>query len=181
MARGRKAKTGRRTKSGRLSRATARIDRGNDRTALAQALYGTNGSDAIGRAYERGLFGAGQDAKTMLDTARAMHRAYWAWYANGPTRCALADRTGASIREDGERERRQEQWLNEMLAIAGRSGHSGRVLFDQLVIDIHPDQGPPWLDRIIAKQPTPDDWARLNRVLSILAECAGVQRIAKRA
>lgn len=176
--RGRKRKNGKRTASGRLSRIGAvKIDRGNDRAAAMTAIYGTNGSDAIGRAYERGLFGAGQDAKAMLDTARAIHRAYWAWYANGPIRCTLADRNGASIERDSERERRQENWLNDMLRIAGKGGYPCRALFDELVIDINPDQGPMWLDRIIDGAQSTLDWGRLSCALDSLADCAGVQRV----
>lgn len=175
--RGRKRKAGLRTKSGQLSRAVVKIDRGNPRAELMTALYGTNGSDAIGRAFERGLMGGGQDAKAMLDTARAIHRAYWSWYANGPIRCALADRNGASVEGDDEREARQEKWLNAMLKIAGKGGSTERTLFDQLVIDVNPDCGPAWLDRLIARQPVSDDWGRLACALDGLADCAGVERL----
>lgn len=175
---GRKRKTGKRTKTGQLSRAGAlpRIDKGNPRAALMTELYGTNGSDAIGRAYERGYLGSGQDAKTMLDTARAIHRAYWSWYANGPIRCPLADRTGAAIENDLDREARQEEWLNGMLVRAGAPGSVPRRLFDQLVVDINPDCGPGWLDRILEKTATEYDLARLGCALDSLASCAGVVR-----
>lgn len=179
---GRKRKNGKRTKSGQLSRAgQCKIVKGNDRAVMMTELYGTNGSDAIGRAYERGLFGSGQDAKAMLDTGRAIHRAYWSWYANGPTRCTLADRSGsaptATTPEDIERERRQEGWLNAMLDTAGKGGTPCRTLFDELVIDINPDAGPAWLDRIIDRKPMADDWGRLSCALDTLAECSGVQRM----
>lgn len=180
MGRGRKRKAGNRTRSGRLSRAgvpAVRIDRGNPRAELRTELYGTNGSDAIGRAYERGLLGSGQDAKAMLDTARAIHRAYWAWYATGPIRCALADRTGSAVEHDEDRERKQERWLNDMIRTAERGGRAVRVLFDQLVVDIHPDEGPAWLQRIIDKEATDADWGRLATALDALAECAGVRRL----
>lgn len=181
--RGRKRKAGLRTESGRLSRAGAvpRIDRGNIRAELATILYGTNGSDAIGRAFERGLLGQGAEAKALLDTARAIHRAYWAWYVNGPIRCPLAERNGASMRDDTERERRQEAWLNAMLDTARRGGHPVRVLFDQLVIDVNPDYGPAWLDRLFGKPPhRDDDWGRLSAALDALADCAGVPRMTER-
>lgn len=186
MARGRKRKPGKRTKAGQLSRAgmpPVRIDRGSERTELRTLLYGTNGSDAIGRAFERGLLGAGSEAKTMLDTARAIHRAYWAWYANGPIRCALADRTGSSIEGDDDREARQETWLRAMLKTAEQGGRSARVLFDELVVDINPDAGPTWLDRILGGAPVAaQDWGRLDCALETLADCAGIRRpIAMRA
>lgn len=181
MAKGRKRKAGRRTQSGQLSRAgmpPARIDRGNDRADIRTQLYGTNGSDAIGRAFELGLLGSGSDAKTLLDTARAIFRAYWASYEVGAIRCTLADRSGGGAsREDSERQQKQEAWLNAMLKTAQHGGRPCRVLFDQLVIDINPDCGPLWLDRIIARTPTDDDWGRLSCALDTLAECAGVRRL----
>lgn len=180
MGKGRKRKSNvKRTKSGQISRAGApsRV-LGNDHAEERKGLYGSNGSDAIGRAYELGLLGAGQDAKTMLDTGRAIFRAYWAAYATGPIRCTLADRTsGAAIEDDGEREKRVEQWLHAMLKIAGAGGHPARKLFDELVIDINPDVGPPWLDRIMSGEPSMDDWGRLSCALDTLADCAGVERV----
>jgi hypothetical protein len=176
---GRPRKKGVRTKSGRLSRVL--IVKGNDRAEVMKELYGGNGSDAIGRAYERGLLGEGNDAKAMLDTARAISRAYWAAYTNGPIRCTLADRqSGASAEPDEERERRQETWLLRMLKTAGQGGNTPRLLFDQLVVDINPDCGPLWLDRILAKETSPNDWASLACALDTLADCAGVQRLTQR-
>jgi hypothetical protein len=180
MARGRKRKAGNRTRSGRLSRAgvpAVRIDRGNPRAELRTELYGTNGSDAIGRAYERGLLGTGSEAKAMLDTARAIHRAYWAWYATGPIRCALADRNGAAVEHDEDREKKQERWLNDMIRTVERGGRAVRVVFDHLVVDINPDYGPIWLDRIIERQAKDSDWVNLTAALDALAECAGVRRL----
>ena len=179
MARGRKRKSGARTKSGQLSRAgkpRIKVERGNDRAAKAWDIYKGNGSDAIGRAYERGLLGKGADAKTMLDTARSVSRIYWKWYNNGPTRCTLADRTGGAAPEgDDQREARQEKWLNTMLNIAGPMGLERRKCFDALVIDIHPDSGPDWLDRLLANKPTNSDQARLKHARDVLADCAGVE------
>jgi len=183
--RGRPRGSGKRTAKGRLSREAAevqarRVVRGNPKAEEKKRVYGTNGADAIGRAYERGLIGGGQNAKAMLDTARSIFRAYWAWYATGPARCALADRTGASEPDDDKRERRQEDWLNGCLSIAAGHGHASRVLFDQLVIDLNIDEGPAWLDRILAATPRrpahPADMARLNAALDVLAECADVER-----
>lgn len=178
--RGRKRKAGNRTASGQLSR--AQIVKGNDRAEAKKERFGTNGSDAIGRAYERGLLGSGNDAKTMLDTAKAIYRAYWASYVNGPIRCTLADKTsGAAVENDSERERRQEDWLIRMIKTANRGGLPSRKLFDELVIDPQPDHGPVWLDRILSDQPTPQaDWGRLSCALDTLADCAGVRRLTAR-
>jgi hypothetical protein len=140
-----------------------------------RALYGDNCSDAIGRASNVAL-GHGTAAKSMLDTARAIHRAYWAWYANGPVRCA-GGLQWAALENGLEREPRQEAWLDDMLRIAGCGGHSGRVLFDQMVVDINPDGGPLWLDRLIAREEAGDDWGRLAMALKAPVECAGVRDV----
>lgn len=78
-----------------------------------------------------------------------------------------------AVENDVERERRQEAWLNDMLRIAGRGGHPVRVLFDELVVDINPDFGPLWLDRLLVNNSSGEDWARLSTALEALAECAG--------
>ncbi|MET3725944.1 hypothetical protein [Sphingomonas trueperi] len=81
------------------------------------------------------------------------------------------------MRKDVERHRRQEAWLNDTLRIAGRRGHSVRVLFDQMVVDINPDCGPLRLDRLLAREGSAEDWSWLSTALEALAECAGVQRL----
>jgi hypothetical protein len=44
-----------------------------------------------------------------------------------------------------------------MLDSVGRLGHHVRRAFDQLCIDINPDVGPPWLDRLVRLQAEPGD------------------------
>lgn len=181
---GRPAKSGARTASGQLSRAKPVL--GNERAEQAKSIYRGNGSDPIGRAYERGLLGTGPDArggdaKTMLDTARAINRAYWAAYTVGPLRSCIADRaSGADIVQDAHRERRVEQWLTDMLKTASRGGHAVRTVFDQLVIDIQPDEGPQWLDRLIDGGAGANDWGLLAAALDALADCSDVQRLTLR-
>lgn len=170
--RGRPRRQGPRERNGRVSRTTPAFDRGNDRAQARLALYGQDGSDAIGRAYARGLLGP--DAKQLLDTARAIARAYWAWYEVGPYTCPLGNRTGAAIPDDSEREARQEEWLRAMLRIRDRHPHPQRRLFDQLVVDVNPDNGPAWLDRLLERRGDAQDFARLNAALEVLCECAGL-------
>jgi hypothetical protein len=170
--RGRPRKNGRREPNGRLARAEPSIIRGNERAQARLALYGQDGIDAIGRAYTRGLLGS--EAKQLLDTARAIARAYWAWYEIGPYACPLGNRTGSSIHRDEEREQRQEEWLRSQLAIRDRFGFDKRRLFDQLVINVNPDEGPAWLDRLIDRKGYSNDWSRLSAALEVLCECAGV-------
>lgn len=181
---GRKRKAGKRTKSGRLSRAKAyRYDKGNHRAQAMQAIYGSNGSDAIGRAYTSGLLGSGQDAKAMLDSARSVSNAYWRAYETGRIICMLGRKTGGGA-ADGAKDRKREEWLAATLQFVNRMGHAHRRAFDQLVIDPHPDDGPAWLDRLLAvdrhnaahvrgKQLYgPRDHARLKRALEVLQAIA---------
>ena len=180
MARaGRKMKQGKRTQSGRLSkegRSALRIIKGNERAQAMQALYGTNGSDAIGRAFESGLLGAGAEAQSLLDTARSIAKAYWAAYVEHPPYCTLSVRTGGGA-SDLELVKRREQWLNAQLKIIAGMGHMTRRMFDQLVIDPYPDCGPAWLDACIhgsrTRNPIPDvARASLNRALDALKAVA---------
>lgn len=151
--RGRKRKAGRREPNGRLSRTKippVTFDKGTERTQAMQAIYGSDGSDAIGRAYRAGLLGSGSDAKAMLDTARKVANAYWQAYENGRYQCALADKSGGSVVDlDHERIRRREEWLVEVLGFVNSMGHDVRRAFDQLVIDVNPDCGPRWLDQLL--------------------------------
>lgn len=174
---GRKRKAGQRTKSGRLSRAgLIPYDRGTERAQAMRALYGDNWSDPIGRAFEAKLLGQGSDAKAMLDFARSLHAAYWRAYMVGPIRCTLgastSKQTGDVIDFDAVKTRRREEWLNQSLAFVSRMGV--RRQFDQLVLDVNPDHGPDWLDRIIyderARKATAStaDHAKLRAALDAL-------------
>lgn len=153
---GRKPKSGQREKSGRRSRKLRDIthDRGSDKTRDKQSVYGTDGSDAIGRAYVHGLLG--EDGLNLRDTARRVFRAYWPMFAIGPDRSCLGDRTGGAAPEIVDPDERQrmidrEKWLTEILRDVDRMDKTMRTrrAFDQLVININPDNGPAWLDSLI--------------------------------
>ena len=164
---GRKRKNGRRTLSGQLSRAGMSYDKGTERTQLMQALYGTNGSDAIGRAFEAGLLGQGQDAKAMLDMGRRIFNAYWAAYSTGSYQCAIGPKvSGSVVSIDHERERRREEWLRSVLDWVRREGD--HRAFYQLVIDVNPDSGPDWLDRLLE--------SHRQRTLADIADSARMKR-----
>lgn len=156
MARaGRKRKSGiKREKNGRMQRtAEMRYDRGTERAQAMQVLYGPDGADAIGRAFRAGLLGEGSGAKAMLDMARSISGAYWQAYETGAITCTLGDRTGGTVTSiDHARVKRREEWLNECLDIVNAMGRDVRHAFHQLVIDVHPDHGPPWLDRLCFAQ-----------------------------
>lgn len=150
MARGRKRKQGvKRTAKGRISRSVVNFDKGTERTQAMQALYGQDGCDAIGRAYRAGLLGEGSEAKAMLDMARSISKAYWAAYEVGGYFNPLADKvSGSTPAISPENARRREEWLSDCLRAVDRIGRAQRRSFDQLVIDVHPDAGPVWLDRL---------------------------------
>ena len=153
MARtGRKQRAGKRTESGRLSRAgiAPLFDKGTEHAQAMRALYGQDGADAIGRAYRAGLLGEGQEAKALLDLARSISNAYWQAYSTGSYTCPLGDRTFGNVAQiDHERVKRREIWLSGVLDFVRAMGHPVRRAFDQLVIDVHPDNGPIWLDAIL--------------------------------
>ena len=148
MARaGRKRKKGKRTKSGRLSRAgQPRFDHGTDSAQIRKAMFGENGADAIGRAYEAGLLGSEPESGQLKTLARNIFNAYWSrfsdhWLTHGRA-------TGGSGIIDEERQKAAEMWLVGQLEAVDRLGV--RKEFDGLVIDVNPDCGPDWLDRLIS-------------------------------
>ena len=173
---GRKRKPGPRSPSGRLSRvgAVPSFDKGTERTQAMQVLYGTDGNDAIGRAFRAGLLGDGSDAKALLDTARRIANAYWTAFSTGSYQCPLGDRSFGSIADiNHERVKRREQWLTECLRVVETMGL--RSQFDQLVINVNPDHGPAFLDRLIYARrvkretfPTDERW--LEQALEALSE-----------
>lgn len=164
MARPRKA--GKRTKSGRLSRARVNFDKGTERAQAMQALYGPDGCDAIGRAYQNGLLGRGNEAKALLDMARKVSRLYWRAYETGAVRSCIADRSfGTIVDLDHARIKQQEEWLTESLRIVDRMGRNVRRSFDQLVIDVNPDCGPIWLDSLLARKAGQGERNKLREAL----------------
>ena len=182
-SRGRKAKAGRRRlKSGRIAYDLQdRLVKGNHRAQAMQALYGQDGCDAIGRAYRNGLLGSGSEAKNLLDTARHLATCYWQAYETGAIRCVLADQTHGATPIDADRIRAREERIAEALREVDSLGRRIRRAFDELVIDVHPDDGPAWLDRMCAVEienrrrdngphirQSPIDQARLNLALEVL-------------
>lgn len=168
MARtGRKRKPGARTKSGRLSRAgKLRYDPGTERAQAMQALYGPDGCDAIGRAYQAGLLGQGNEAKALLDMARQVSRLYWRAYETGGIKSCIADKNfGAIVDIDHARVRQQEEWLSESLRVVNNMGRNVRRSFDQLVVDVNPDCGPVWLDNLLSRKGTDADRNKLREAL----------------
>ena len=185
--RGRPKKSGKRTKSGRLSRAKpveVIFDKGSQRTQDKFSVYGADGSDAIGRAYVMGLLGvdsSGQptsEALELRNLARKIHRAYWPMLAVGREKSCLGlDINGQAVNDNlldpEERERKiaREKRLTETLRAIAKLGAGHRRAFDELCIDINPDQGPHWLEGLIW------DRRRVNRGAPSVADPAHRQAL----
>lgn len=153
MAKGRPRKPGKR-KYGRLIKTGDEgIRQANDNALSRRELFGTNGWDAIGRAYSVGLLGEGDEAKDRLEKGRRYCAAHFAIYSPKQYRCAL-DRSpvGGSDEINPERDARlieQRAWLDhewKRLHLMGCGPY-----FDQLVdpLRMWTDMDPPWLAHLI--------------------------------
>lgn len=158
MARGRKA--------AKRKLPDMRRDAGTDAAQAKRAAYGTDGCDAIGRAYRSGLLG--DDGQRLLQTGRSINRAYWAAYGQYGLSCTLGNRTGPANDDDNGLAR--ERWLTATIREIDAMGREHRKAFDELVLDFHPDHGPQWLDLLIAKRPTANSWGKLAKALEVLDE-----------
>ena len=167
MAKGRKRKAGPRTPSGQLSRAAIGPDRGNAQAQAKHDRYGQDGVDAIGRAYRSGLLGEGNEAKALLDTARALSHTYRQTFTIGPITCAIATRTYGNGDPDHDRTAVAQTAIKAKLTAIARKGW--RSPFYELVIEQHPDSGPNWLQRLIDQQARPADTARLSIAIKAIA------------
>ena len=147
---GRKRKAGPRTASGRL---IVLFDKGTDHVQAAKARYGDHYSSAIGRAFVSGLLGADDQAKDRLAMARKLVGHKHTVYGHKGYRCALdtSPRGGnLTLVPDAERDERviaMAEWLND--ADVYMSGCASFVW--QLVGEEWVDEGPPWLDRLLAR------------------------------
>lgn len=165
MARpGRKRKSGVRTKSGRLARVVT-IDRGCEGVQRRQRAFGvralTNDNeeivvdssqtfDALGRAWSAGLI-----SERFRDSGRVIAAQYWRVYGFAtPDSLARFQPTTAFGLPDDEKDRIREDALNDALDAVRREGRDVARAFSQLVVDLHPDCGPAWLDRAIAARHT---------------------------
>ena len=147
---------GLRTASGRKrNRAPLRVA-ACDGIIRRREMYGAPANDmdthdALGRAWQAGLLhNDRQRAKVLLDAGRKIAAQYWRVYGF-PTPDSLARFQPQDARGimDPAKEKIREDALNDALEIVGKRGRVVRKYFDELVIDMNPDAGPRWLDRII--------------------------------
>ena len=163
MARGgRKRKEGKRQPNGQPYR-EPRYDKGCEGVQRRQALYArtpegegdrfdsSNTFDAIGRAWSAHLLGSNADAKR--DAGRKIAAQYWRVYgfATPDSLARFQPSTDYGV-PDAAIDKIREDALNDALDMVRGYGRDVRTAFDQLVIDMNPDSGPPWLDRIIFGQ-----------------------------
>ncbi|QUT07935.1 hypothetical protein KFK14_11405 [Sphingobium phenoxybenzoativorans] len=189
---GRKRKQGKRTKSGQLVR-TPRYDKGCDGVIRRRAEFGiyaetkdgerilvdaTQTFDALGRAWSAGLLGEPDQANRFRDTGRVIAAQYWRTYgfATPDSLARFQPSQGVGV-SDSEKEKVREKALNASLDRIKKMGPQVASAFSQLVIDLNPDKGPPWLDRIIygkrTGKPVDDrDTTILGHALDALSEVA---------
>ena len=166
---GRKRKAGARTKSGALKRVPLRdvgcpgVQRrrdlyaappvfANDDDGQRRRIREADASqtfDAIGRAWSAGLLGYRGDE--LRDGARKIAAQYWRAYGfiTPDSLARFQPCTGAPALLDSDREKIIEAALRDTLSTVAKCGRDHRRAFDHLVIDMHPDAGPAWLDRAI--------------------------------
>lgn len=136
-------------------------------------------ADAVGRAWSSDLLDRNPDrAREMMDGARKIAAQYWRVYGFGtPDSLARFQPSGSVGVADPIRDKIREDALNLALEAVGKKGRDVRKAFDELVVDMHPDFGPSWLDRIIMSRrggPSADraDFDKLNLALTGLREVA---------
>lgn len=148
---GRKRKPGKRTASGRLSRAgISPFDYGTERARALVALYGQHGTEALGRAYAAGLLGHKDDPRALERYRNGQVMAHeWRKHFQPGYRCALNDNPRGSddYAESGAQQRRYHWMLRETRALDAAGFGSW---FHQLVLAHNPTSGPEWLDRLLA-------------------------------
>lgn len=110
----------------------------------------TDTCDALGRAYIAGLLGAGEKAERMLQAGRTIAAQYWRVYGfTTADSLARFQPQQPAMPIDPEKEKIREDALNDALGLVRSRGRSVARAFEMLVLDINPDQGPPWLDQIV--------------------------------
>lgn len=174
---GRARKHGKRTASGRLSRAKRATvqawDYGTERTAKKWADFGQHGSSAIGRAYAAGLLGQGSDAKARLDAGNRFAATYSQMIVQRAYTCPLGQNSGGSSSEGNpERDQARQDWLFAAMDRLDRTG--SRPWLDQILSVQYVDAGPYWLDRVIGRRDKPADKLILAAAVAALDELLSV-------
>lgn len=164
---GRKRKTGKRYASGDLVR-TSKIDHGTPELTMQRAMscgFATgnairnwlsghvdkaiplvtndcsDGMDAIGRAWVAGLLEhEGKAPETLLAAGRKLHHLYWDYWLR-----LAGDKVQLTASEDES----LQGALNRRIKAIEKCGPEVRHAVYSLCVDVHPDSGPDWIDRLV--------------------------------
>lgn len=149
---------GLRSASGRLRDRTPKRVEPSEGIVRRKASLGvpandTNTCDALGRCYIAGFLGRGdreERARSLLAAGRKIASQYWRVYGFAtPDSLARFQPGNASVPMDPALEKIREDALNVALEMVRARGHQVYTAFQQLVVDMNPDQGPRWLDAMI--------------------------------
>lgn len=162
MAKGRKRKSGNRTKSGQLSRAgkpkgETLVNQPSEWVAAQRKRYGAYYNSALGRAYASGLLDDPSDPNKALvryQDARKFAALYKRIIGADRYRCPL-DTSPRALHEPvamepTEQEVDNHEWLIVNMKRLDKTGC--RPFFDQLTSHQFTDYGPAWLDRLLNTQ-----------------------------
>jgi hypothetical protein len=145
-------------------------DHGTDQARARKERYGTHGTSALGRAYATGLLGDEQEAQVRYGAGKRFKRAVERFYGVGRVKCPLAGEartTGRKIVLAGDPYEQEEwEWVGDKAKALDRAGL--RPWIDQLVLDVYADQGPPWMDRLLAGGRDPIDRMLLKHAIEAL-------------
>lgn len=176
MAKGRMAKSGKRTKSGRLKRdsyAPPLFIKGSEWVQSMVDRYGQDYNTALGRAYAAGLLGDGDKAKMRYDIGKKLARLYKRTIGGDSYTCPLDDSPRGGLVDIWEDDGSQQRWLFQALDTIDDMGF--RPFVDQLITSIHTDSGPHWLDRLLSGNKHPVNLARLQAAIQALDAIAPEQ------
>lgn len=173
MGKGRKGKTGQRTKSGALKRnnyPAPVYDRGSDRIRAQRERYGENYNSPIGRAYASGLLGDEATAMNRLQAGKRFARLYSTLIEQRRYGCPL----GRELRSMGtvdevsgmEACMRTQEWLFD--AMRDLDAEQLRPWLDQMLSIEYHDEGPVWLTRLLMGGRDPYDQAMLKNAIKAL-------------
>jgi len=152
-ATGRKRKPGKRTESGRISRAGAvpLFDHGSDRVRAMRDKFGTDYNTALGRAFAFGLLGQGNEAKDRYSLGKRLAKVRQRYYGHRRPTCALDNSPRGNViliitEDELERALADKAWLKQAEA---KIDQGCAPYLDQLLSDLYTDTGPYWLANLI--------------------------------
>lgn len=144
-----------------------------------RAYYGggadaAEGHDAIGRAWLAGMLDDDPArGRAMLDAGRRVAGRYRAQYRLGTPDSLARFLPSAGEPVDEALDAAKRAVLANRLAAVDACGRSVRLAFDALVIDPHADDGPPFLDRLIAARRAGSP-ARAGDAATLALACQGL-------